>query len=486
MRHARPVSAAASVIVAAMLLTSALPALAIGDPGDTQDGQPVPRAPIPKAFTKTFSNGTLTINGSGAPETIDVDCAAPFVELNSMTLPGQQVRCSRVKNLKINGEGGADDIEFRPTISDFPKLASPTLTGGAGNDVLTGWDARETLNGGGSADHLYPYDGSGTLIGGRGFDTANVFGTTVTIAPGSATHDGKQLSFSSINDVFVAGTGGADVLDLSAWNRNGAVVNSFSGNDQITGSPKADSITPGSGNVTINAGAGNDTLRASGGTSTLNGQGGTDILLDLPGGSGTTVTLSDSMYTSTYLTNADTLMSIEDASLTGNTGSGVIFNATGWAKGVRIRGSAGNDTITGGPGDDELDGYAGTDVVTGGNGTDTVYVLVYSTTTFVLTNTTLSGYTNTDTISGFEAARFEVVQSDPLTVNASAFTGPVTMIGAMGSDVLIGGTNGDFLFGNEGPDTLDGNGGNDTLDGGPGTDTCDGGTGTNTITNCSP
>ena len=64
------------------------------------------------------------------------------------------------------------------------------------------------------------------------------------------------------------------------------------------------------------------------------------------------------------------------------------------------------------------------------------------------------------------------------TLNQSASTEPVVLVGNAGNDVITGGSGNDYLYGGAGNDTLTGNGGNDTLVGGTGADTLIGGTGT--------
>src|SRR5262249_12583332 len=65
-------------------------------------------------------------------------------------------------------------------------------------------------------------------------------------------------------------------------------------------------------------------------------------------------------------------------------------------------------------------------------------------------------------------------------IDASAFPGPVTLIGGGGNDTLLGGIGSDVLIGNDGNDSMVGNAGEDTLDLGSGSDTADGGPGNDT------
>jgi Ca2+-binding RTX toxin-like protein len=90
----------------------------------------------------------------------------------------------------------------------------------------------------------------------------------------------------------------------------------------------------------------------------------------------------------------------------------------------------------------------------------------------------------TDTLNSIERAHLTDTASGLFpgsTLNASGFTGDVTLIGGAGNDVLIGGSGHDWLEGGDGNDRLEGNGGNDTLFGGAGNDTMLGGDGNDIV-----
>lgn len=59
--------------------------------------------------------------------------------------------------------------------------------------------------------------------------------------------------------------------------------------------------------------------------------------------------------------------------------------------------------------------------------------------------------------------------------------GPLTLVGASGSDTLIGGAGSDLILGGSGNDTLSGGIGNDVIYGGPGPDVLDGGVGSDVL-----
>jgi Ca2+-binding RTX toxin-like protein len=103
-----------------------------------------------------------------------------------------------------------------------------------------------------------------------------------------------------------------------------------------------------------------------------------------------------------------------------------------------------------------------------GLGTDTLSVLSDSDMSLTDDQLTVNGLGHT--IAGFDAAHLVGGEGDN-TLDASGFSGNVTLEGAGGHDTLIGGSGDDVLMGGAGRDTLTGGGGTDSLIGGLGSDT---------------
>ena len=140
---------------------------------------------------------------------------------------------------------------------------------------------------------------------------------------------------------------------------------------------------------------------------------------------------------------------------------------------ANINGGDGIDNIAGGNGNDTLTGGLGNDNLNGGGGVD---MLVESgNVNFVLTNAQLTG-NGTDKLTSIELTRLTGGAGNN-TLNASAFSGSVTLDGAGGNDALTGGNANDSLIGGLADDKLIGNGGNDVLEGGAGNDNLNGGEG---------
>ena len=130
-------------------------------------------------------------------------------------------------------------------------------------------------------------------------------------------------------------------------------------------------------------------------------------------------------------------------------------------------GSEGDDTLVGGLGDDSLDGADGSDTVqeTGAN--------------LTLIDSRLTG-SGTDRLIGIEKASLTGTSGNN-RLDASGFSGSVTLKGLAGNDTLLGSQSNDLLVGGDGDDSLSGNGGNDTIAGGKGKDSLNGGDGNDAI-----
>ena len=140
---------------------------------------------------------------------------------------------------------------------------------------------------------------------------------------------------------------------------------------------------------------------------------------------------------------------------------------------LQLNGGAGNDTIYGSDLDDTISGGAGNDSLNGLDGNDRLVESANA--NFKLTDTKLTGV-GTDKLAGFEAASLTGGASNN-KLDASLFTGDVTLSGGAGNDTLIGGSGDDALVGGDGKDSLVGGAGADTLIGGLGNDTLKGGDG---------
>jgi VCBS repeat-containing protein len=129
----------------------------------------------------------------------------------------------------------------------------------------------------------------------------------------------------------------------------------------------------------------------------------------------------------------------------------------GTANSDRIDGKGGDDIIRGLQGDDILSGGPGNNVLDGGEGFD--QVLEIGDFNFILSNTKLIG-NGTDNLISIESASLEGGISGN-RLDASAFSGAVTLDGKEGDDILIGGLGGNIFIGGSGNDLFKGGAGVD-------------------------
>ena len=356
-------------------------------------------------------------------------------------------------------------------------IEAVSVTGGSGDDSISGTAGKDVLTGGGGDDALDGLKGVSQLDGGAGFDTVSLDLSSASLA---IIYDG----------VAAETTTGVTLADGSTIkNAEGlGELDTGSGNDILT-------VTIEQGDFTWQAGSGNNRLVAdySGGSAALSAY------------------VSGTSY---YLSS------------TGATSYGVASVAiTGGSAGDSLTGTAGNDTLNGGGGDDTLDGLTGISQIDGGAGTDTVSldlsaatagiaydaIAAMTTTGIVLadgsTVRNAEHLAELDTGSGNDTLTISKAQGgviwqagegdgDRLVADYSAETAGfdayynndyyyLTDTGAIAYDVesvsITGGSGGDDITGTAGGDMLNGGGGNDTLDGKAGISQIDGGAGSDTV-----
>ncbi len=163
--------------------------------------------------------------------------------------------------------------------------------------------------------------------------------------------------------------------------------------------------------------------------------------------------------------------------LQGEVGNDTIDTSTA-NRAFDMRGGDGNDSITGNSSDDSILMDAGNDTINGNGGVDRI---VASNLRGVVTlNDTLLSGLGLDSLTSIEQANLAAGAS-AAQINASAFTGVVTLFGGAGSDSLVGTVGADSIDGGAGSDTIQSGDGNDTITGGQGNDSLDGGLGSDVV-----
>ena len=363
----------------------------------------------------TLIGGTAggVLDGGGGTANVVMDTittAAADWQLTTNTLVGGghgNFFLANIQQASLTGSNGNDLIDA----SGF--TAGPvTLRGMGGNDTLLGGGANfnDLLDGGSGTDRV-------VASGDTNFTLTNN-------SLSSPAFGNDQLA--GIDEASLTGGNGNNTLDASAFSNGPVTLDGGPGNDSLIGGAGNDVLIGGPGNNTIAGGGGTDTLEESGGSFTL------------------------SNTTLTGLDRNDSLLDsdIESAILTGGPGNDVL-NAAGWTHGpVTLLGLGGNDTLTGGSGNDSLDGGAGTNMVLLSTAADTTGD------SFVLTksNLTVTGQ-GSDTLTNIQSASLTGGTEND-TMDASGFSGSVTLAGGPGDDFLTGGSGSNSLDGGLGNDTL--------------------------------
>ena len=423
--------------------------------------------------TLTGLGGTDTMNGGNGSDlyimTVTADHTA--AEINDTGLSGtDEVRFTTTTASTLTlyaGDTGIENITIGTgtaasavttgivalNINAAALTYGVTITGNAGNNILTG-----TLG----------YND--TLVGGLGNDTyvVNNAGDLVT----EALSAGTDLIQSTISF-----TASSNVENLTLTGTS---------NINATGNTLANTLTGNTGNNTLDGGAEIDTLVGGTGNDTyIVDLLATGLLQDTVTEASTVATEIDTIQlrgnftlaTSATVAGAITLgtniNNLDASNVTSSTG---LLNLVGNTLSNTITGSSYNDVITGAAGTDTLNGgdgndlfivaltadHTSTETINGGNGTSDE---IRFTSTTASTLTLSSNVTNVEniTIGTGTAASAVTTGIVALNINAAALTYGVTITGNAGNNILTGGSGDDTLYGKLGNDTMTGGLGLDTF-----------------------
>jgi Ca2+-binding RTX toxin-like protein len=367
--------------------------------------------------------GDDNVNGNDGADILDGGAGIDTLSYDGATM-GVTVTLGAA-NVQTKGVGGWAEGDL---IKNFENLS-----GGLGNDVLTGNAQANIIKG---------YNGDDTIDGGLGNDILNGEIGINTVSYASMT-GAVTVSLALQGSQQNTGAAGLDTL-LNFTNLTGG-----KGNDTLRGDFQQNVIDGGAGDDLIEGREGADTLL--GGSNAAAG----DTVTYQDSGMGVTVDLSiqDGTTSQTSMGDAggDILSGFENL-----IGSNLDDTLTGDDNANKIAGGDGNDVINGGGGADKITGGIGDDVLNGGAGIDT-----------------LDGGTGYD-IASFAGANAAVVATLGVNGKQTTATAPAGTDGAgdkiVNCEGLEGSTFGDTLTGNALNNVLIGGGGADTLSGGLGID----------------
>jgi Ca2+-binding RTX toxin-like protein len=267
----------------------------------------------------------------------------------------------------------------------------------AGTDLYTVADATANLNPTGTCVAV---DAHTATCPGAGIKTISV--------DTDALDDSIGMDLASIPSTVTANFDGGSGDDTVSGHGS---LSGGSGNDQVLGSPMADTLRGGSGRDALDGGDGPDDITGGGGTDTLSYPAGRTTPLNITVGSGN---FNDGGAEDQGASGRRDTVHGDIETVIGTTAGDLV---AGDSSSETLIGLAGNDVLSGNNGSDTLLGLEGDDVLVGGNGHDL-----------------LRGWLGADRLFG----------------------GP-------DGDRLSGGPDGDFIVGNRGADILKGKGGIDFL-----------------------
>ena len=443
-----------------------------GDGADLGGPVAIPAMLSGGAGDDTLRGGAAADTFAGGPGedlvTYDDRTASVSATLNGLADDGAAGEGDRIGTdiEDVTGGAGNDTItgDLRDNILDGGAgndvvsggRGADTLTGGPGNDTLSGGDGDDTL------DETAPADGSDVLSGGDGSDTVDYSGRTAAV---TVTFDGKPDNGEAGEGDTVA----SDIEGASGGAGNDTIVGTAAddtidggpGDDTVSGGAGADTLTGGLGNDIVDGGPGDDTIDPGAGDDTVHGGPGDDEI-DQPGAPAGLDDVADGSDVLDGGDGSDTIsyagrtlpvaVSFDGQRNDGQAGENDLVTGfetmVGGQAGDVLAGGPGDDTITPGPGDDTVSGGAGEDAVDYSDRTQPVTIALGA-----------PG-------SGGVAGEHDTIAAD--IEDATGGAGNDTITGSSGDNYLVGGAGNDTVNGGAGDDDIDGGDGSDVLDGGAG------------------
>jgi Ca2+-binding RTX toxin-like protein len=419
--------------------------------------------------------GVDTLIGGGGNDTFLVDNLVE-VALMSDAAGIDTIKTAQKLDSAIHLVAGVENYTYTGTQAwSFDASAhgneANTLTGNSGADTLAGGGGDDTLNGGTGID---------SLTGGTGDDIYIVDNVKDTVTEGNAAgSDTVKTSALIANAANFANIENFTYLGIAAWTFTGNDENNVitagtgTGADKLTGGKGDDTLFGNDGNDILDGGAADDAMTGGKGDDTYFVDSASDTFSEAGGaGKDTVKSLVDIDLTGntdieniTLLNNA--VSSLSPLTATGNDLANIIIGNNGDAVngGNFLSGGKGSDTLTGGERGDTLDGGADNDTMTGGKGDD-VYV-VNAIGDKVVESLTFAAGGGTDTVrSAINFSLAALANIDNLTLTGS--TGKSTDTDAING---TGNALANTVTGNDGNNVLDGGKGNDFYVGGGGNDT---------------
>lgn len=393
------------------------------------------------------------------------------------------------------------------TISVSQYTAGTTITGGSGNDTITGSALADSISGGSGNDSVLAGDGNDTVAGGIGDDYIDAGAGNDTVT----TQEADTVLTGTGNDTVTLGVVEAVVdVDLGAGDDTLVGGATVAGTDVLKGGDGTDVLTLNAGSesngltgtqatsiITFDKNfTGFETITLAAGASAVNqGEDGKDTAAST---NSYAITLGDAINVAsgkTLTIDGSALRANEVVKIGDGVDDGTVANigeadskgsetlsltATAVAGSINVTSGAGDDAITLGAGADTVVSGAGNDTVNAGDGANSV-------TTGSGDDAVTTG-TGADTIDTGEGNDNVSAGAGNDSVNAGAGNDAVTagagndvISAGDGNNTVDAGDGNDAVTTGSGSDSIVGGGGNDTISAGDGNDTVNGGTGVDVI-----
>ena len=396
----------ASVSIGSILATVNPTYLGVTDPSGFGTGDKTTQAAsLTSQWSDPSGDSTYLINGSetkkiaegvgSGNDTIKLTTTdGSFAGSNNITINDLSKTANTIENVD------ASAITLTPLAIEGNNLSN-TITGGAGNDTISGCDFTiDTTNGwdssmgGSGADSLYGGLGDDTyLLDGTGYLTINDAGGNDTVKLVANSSGNYVSSWIGISLSDYTGIENIDASAIKNYTSMQISANS-AGNHTITTGNGGDTISAAGGNYTINTGNGTDSITASGGDMIVTTGDGYKIIRTGAGNDSITTGVCGIPGYYDYVTAGagnDTIVGGDGVNyMTGEAGNDSI---TGGSDNDTLIGGTGNDTLSGGLGSN-LYGFSqgdGKDLITATSATDNIYIYDWSSSTKMLFYTDATG-----------------------------------------------------------------------------------------------